>query len=33
MILAFRAHLTSLDQKSEMEERERGLPKGYGYLL
>ena len=33
MALAFRAHLKALNEKAEMEERERGLPKGYRYLL
>lgn len=33
MILAFRAHLKALNEKAEKEEQERGLPKGYRYLL
>jgi hypothetical protein len=33
MILAFRAHLKALNKKAEKEEQERGLPKGYRYLL
>jgi hypothetical protein len=33
MILAFRAHLKALNEQAGREERERGLPKGYGYLL
>ena len=33
MALVFRAHLKALNEKAEMEERERGLPKGYRYLL
>jgi hypothetical protein len=33
MILAFRAHLMALNKKAEKEEQERGLPKGYRYLL
>ena len=33
MILAFRAHLNALNGKDEKEERERGLPEGYRYLL
>ena len=33
MILVFRAHLRSLNEKAEKEEQERGLPKGYRYLL
>jgi hypothetical protein len=33
MILAFRAHLKALNEKAEKEERKRGLPKGYRYLL
>ena len=33
MILAFRSHLKGLNEKAEEEERERGLPKGYRYIL
>ena len=33
MILVFRAHLRSLDEKAEKEEQDRGLPKGYRYLM
>ena len=33
MILAFRAHLKALNKRAEKEERERGLPEGYRYLL
>ena len=33
MIPAFRAHLKGLDEQAGRQERERGLPKGYGYLL
>lgn len=33
MILAFRAHLKALNEKAETEEQEKGLPKGYRYLL
>ena len=33
MILGFRAHLKALNEKAEKEEREKGLPKGYRYLL
>jgi len=33
MILVFRAHLKALNEKAEKEEQERGLPKGYRYLL
>ena len=33
MILVFRAHLKALNKKAEKEERERGLPEGYRYLL
>jgi hypothetical protein len=33
MILAFRAHLKALNEQPEKEEWEKGLPKGYGYLL
>ena len=33
MILALRTHLKALNKKAETGERERGLPKGYRYLL
>jgi len=33
MILVFRAHLGALNEKAEKEEQDRGLPKGYRYLL
>ena len=33
MILVFRAHLKALNEKAEREERDKGLPKGYRYLL
>ena len=33
MILGFRTHLKALNEKAEKEEREKGLPKGYRYLL
>ena len=33
MILGFRAHLKGLNEKAEKEEQEKGLPKGYRYLL
>ena len=33
MILGFRAHLKALNEKAEKEEQEKGLPKGYRYLL
>ena len=33
MILGFRAHLKALNEEAEKEEREKGLPKGYRYLL
>ena len=33
MIIAFRAHLKALNERAEKEEQERGLPKGYRYLL
>ena len=33
MILAFRVRLKVLNEKTEKEEQERGLPKGYRYLL
>ena len=33
MILAFRAHLRILNEKAEKEEQEKGLPKGYRYIL
>ena len=33
MIIALRAHLKALNKEAEKEEQERGLPKGYRYLL
>ena len=33
MILGFRAHLKGLNEKAEKEEQEKGLPRGYRYLL
>ena len=33
LILGFRAHLKALNEKADKEEREKGLPKGYRYLL
>ena len=33
MTLAFRARLKALNEKAEREEQERGLAKGYRYLL
>ena len=33
MILAFRVHLEVLNEKAEKEEKGRGLPKGYRYIL
>ena len=33
VILVFRAHLKALNEKAEKEENDRGLPKGYRYLL
>jgi hypothetical protein len=33
MILAFRTHLKAPNEKAEGEERERGLSKGYIYIL
>ena len=32
MILVFRAHLKALNEKTEKEEQEKGLPKGYKYI-
>ncbi|KAF9782268.1 MFS general substrate transporter [Thelephora terrestris] len=33
MILAFRAHLKALNEKAEKDELDKGVPKGYRYLL